>query len=729
MGNESYINEQRSKIGEKLREFFSNSNNVAEEKDEISKAVLNSFTDEDKKNMENYPELKQYFNKKLDKYFKDHKNEKKISILSESLIQYKNQIINLSEKEMKNKEEYEKREKEHNQTIKFIIEQHQQNMNSFRKEASEQSKKQQEQYEKSLKILEQRIKEEKDEEKKKLILEEKKKAEELQEKKLKNQKEFDEKMKNTLTFDIDNLLKSFTLNEDNFCKEDISKFDANKINKLIIDLVKEEKIVDYTLHQLNLIMEEIKDKIKDVEHLNIILVGPSGVGKSTLINAILELKTQTLTGFGNPQTQNIEFHTSDKIPFLRLADSKGIEKNESSGVDAVYNSIKDFIKLQIETRDPDKYIHCIWYCWTGTRLEDTEVQILKKLSEQYTLETLPIIIVYTNAIDPDQVNSAKKYINDELKLKNEFIDILALEKNINIGKQIIKVLPFNLDKLKEISIKSAMSAINSSCYEGLLEDIKIKIKEKIDDLSEKLKISVNSQKREIAEISKNCNLEEFVNKNTHYFLKLFYKYFFLSPEVNVENIEKPEAILSNNKYSISEYIIMRIKDLFTEYFKECLLGLEKNIQEILQKESQEMSKKIYTLQLEYFAQHENLLELKTNIELENIIKKEIKEKLYEKAKSAALKNSFLFISEQFIQKLGEYFDEFYKKGMTHPKFRENANNYIKIPFDKIEQKIKEYEGKTKENNEQNAQEAPAPIGTKDLNHSVQEEVDDLFSTN
>ena len=125
MGNESYINEQRSKIGEKLREFFSNSNNVAEEKDEISKAVLNSFTDEDKKNMENYPELKQYFNKKLDKYFKDHKNEKKISILSESLIQYKNQIINLSEKEMKNKEEYEKREKEHNQTIKFIIEQHQ----------------------------------------------------------------------------------------------------------------------------------------------------------------------------------------------------------------------------------------------------------------------------------------------------------------------------------------------------------------------------------------------------------------------------------------------------------------------------------------------------------------------------------------------------------------------------------------------------------------------------
>ena len=71
-------------------------------------------------------------------------------------------------------------------------------------------------------------------------------------------------------------------------------------------------------------MEEIKNKMQDIEHLNIILVGPSGVGKSTLINPILELKTETTIGFGAPQTQNIEFHTLEIIPFLRLADSKGI---------------------------------------------------------------------------------------------------------------------------------------------------------------------------------------------------------------------------------------------------------------------------------------------------------------------------------------------------------------------------------------------------------------------
>ena len=644
-------------------------------------------------------------------------------------------------RKMKNREEYEKREKNQKEELLKMLSNHQRELDSIQKKAYEQVQKQQEQSEKTFRLyienMEKKYKEEKDEEKKRQILEEKKKAEELEEKKKKCQKELNDKMESISSFDIDALIKSFTLNEDNFCKEDISKFDINKINKLIIDMVKEEKIVDYTFHQLNLVMEEIKDKIKDVEHLNIILVGPSGVGKSTLINAILELETQAVTGFGNPQTQNIEFHTSEKIPFLRLADSKGIEKNKTSGVDAIYNSIKDFIKKQIETRDPDKYIHCIWYCWTGTRLEETEVQILKKLSEQYTLQTLPIIIVYTNAIDPDQIGSAKKYIIDELKLKNEFINILSVEKKINVASQVIKIPPSNLDKLKEISIKSAMSAINSSCYEGLLEDLKIKIKEKIADLSEKLMLKINSQKKEVAEIIKNCKLEDFVNTNTLIFLNIFYKFLFLSPNAYIEKLENPEVILGNSKYPISEYLILRVKDFFIEYFRECLKNFEKNIYEILDNESKKIANKVYTMQLEYIAKYEKLLDLQTNIELENIIKKNIYEKLYQEAKSAALNNYFIFLSEKIIQKLGEFFDEFYKKGMSHPKFRESANTFIKIPFDKIEQKIKEYEKNKKEQNEQNekneqneqnVQEAPAPIETNDFKQTVQSDVEALFST-
>lgn len=113
--------------------------------------------------------------------------------------------------------------------------------------------------------------------------------------------------------------------EEKFCFEDISKFDNNKINELIISLFKNEKILkNKILSNLKIFIEEVKEKIRNVEHLNIILVRSSGVWKSTLINVILELETQTITGFGEPQIQNIEFHSLNTIPFLRLADSKGI---------------------------------------------------------------------------------------------------------------------------------------------------------------------------------------------------------------------------------------------------------------------------------------------------------------------------------------------------------------------------------------------------------------------
>ena len=89
-----------------------------------------------------------------------------------------------------------------------------------------------------------------------------------------------------------------------------------------------DKIVNFILNKLKLDIDNNKDKIKNAKHLNIVLVGPSGVGKSTLINAVLEDKV-ALVGFGNVQTKGIDYFESEKISFLRLADTQGIEITSS----------------------------------------------------------------------------------------------------------------------------------------------------------------------------------------------------------------------------------------------------------------------------------------------------------------------------------------------------------------------------------------------------------------
>ena len=658
--------------------------------------------------------LEQAENFKIEQKRLKEENEKNIALLKEqhnkTIEMLKQKMLEQEERQKKREQEYleenQRKEKEANARIASLIEQHNNNITSLEKKAREQVEMFNEQqqlreieFKKTIEDMEKKYKEERDEEKKKQILLEQQKLQELNEKKIKIRDEFENHVKDILKNRIEEIIISFNLNADKFCLEDISKFDINKIKILLQNLLKFENSGTYIKKQLFSILEGIKPK--NVEHLNIVLVGPSGVGKSTLINAILELETKTETGFGGPKTQKIEFFSSNKIPFLRLADSKGIEKNIDSGTDATYKSIKEFINKQIETGDPDNYIHCIWYCWTGSRLEKSEQEILLKLSEQYTLDTLPVISVYTNAINKTHIIKAKEYIHDELKLKNEFIEVLSVEVDIDLGDKIIIKPSFGLDKLKETSIKLAKSAINSACYEGLIKDVEKNINTKISNINEILNVKINSLVKEIISLmNEESKLEDFYKKYIIIILNIFYKYLYIDPEINVEDTEKPEIKFEETKLKISEEIIILIKDFINDYFNECMKSLDSNINQILKEQSEKISKEIYSYQLEYNVNHENLLDIKTNLEMQSIIKVEIYDKIYKKAKLTAFKNCFSFLIKPFIENVGTFFNTLFKKGMDRKDFKEKIDEIIKIPFNIIEEKIKEYEERKKKEEEE-----------------------------
>ena len=70
-------------------------------------------------------------------------------------------------------------------------------------------------------------------------------------------------------------------------------------------------------------MNAINERIRNLKHLNIIVAGKTGVGKSTLINSIFR-ENLADTGIGMPVTGHMKQYSKKNFP-LSIYDTRGFE--------------------------------------------------------------------------------------------------------------------------------------------------------------------------------------------------------------------------------------------------------------------------------------------------------------------------------------------------------------------------------------------------------------------
>lgn len=281
--------------------------------------------------------------------------------------------------------------------------------------------------------------------------------------------------------------------QDIYCLEDIKNISiSDDLEELFYNLYKNENIKDIYL-------KEILNSINSFEFnnqincYNIQIIRNSGVGKSTLINALLreEVAKTTISSLGTLETKE---YTSKKFPFIKFIDTRGTELDSSNDIYKVKENTLKYIEEKLSQKDPNKTIHCLFYYLTGNRLQGVVKDVLLKLRKKYKYGNLPIIIVYTQNNDVELFREMKSYINNALKEntntqlgdKEEVINLVGIlakkKENIINGERLRPTRPFGLDKLlmflklkaKKAFIIATINMIKQYCLDKailLLENI------------------------------------------------------------------------------------------------------------------------------------------------------------------------------------------------------------------------------------------------------------------
>ena len=349
----------------------------------------------------------------------------------------------------------------------------------------------------------------------------------------------------------------------------------DEINKLVKEFIEKEDGESAFQYKIEECIKKIEKNPKDYEikYLTVMLVGKSGVGKSTLINEVLKLEGNEKAQIGTGQFVTVKYqeYSSDSLEFLKLIDTRGIELNKNYGADEVKKEASKFIEERKETNDPNKFVQCIWYCITGNRFEEVEQNLLTSLRTTYGESKIPIILIYTQATDKTAIDEMKEYIK-KINIEVNFIEVLAKRKELVQNQGALE--PFGIDELIKETLKKCKKALNGEMFSVITESIS----KKIIEMLEKQNFSDKDYITRMMKLSFINNFGACANKETflHFIIHLLgfnIKIFFEKKELKV-NENCTEIFLNSDLFINFIYLMINEYENIADNLIEPMLDIK-----------------------------------------------------------------------------------------------------------------------------------------------------------
>lgn len=220
------------------------------------------------------------------------------------------------------------------------------------------------------------------------------------------------------------------------------------------------------------IMAAIRDVQKNMTKLNIMVMGKTGAGKSTLINNVFS-RNLAQTGIGKPVTQSIRKYEIEDFP-LAIYDTPGLELGGENAIDELLKESKEVL-AKGAMRGISESIHCIWYCVStpSHRFEEAEVEFIKKFLDEANEFCVPVIIVLTQSYSKKDAKALMSEIEKENLNVVQIVPVLAQDVDID-EDYVIKA--YGLDTLIDIVNNVIPEALRNTLAAVQKANLKMKLR-------------------------------------------------------------------------------------------------------------------------------------------------------------------------------------------------------------------------------------------------------------
>lgn len=216
-----------------------------------------------------------------------------------------------------------------------------------------------------------------------------------------------------------------------------------------------------------------------MEKGNVLVIGNSGVGKSTLINAVLG-EERAETGFGTEgTTKELKIYENDEVDF-RIIDTIGFEPSFFKQQQAV-NAVKKWSKDGIKEGKPEKHINTIWFCVDGcsAKLFDDTIKNLIRATSIWS--SVPVIVVITKSYSlPDRdknIEMVKEAFSKNKKYSKNLKQVIPVVAQTYILNDTAFAPPEGITELIDVTIEIIPEGIEKGTHD--IEKYKLKRKKQL----------------------------------------------------------------------------------------------------------------------------------------------------------------------------------------------------------------------------------------------------------